>query len=608
MAIFEYGEYRNDYDPPDNLVEIFENSVARYPDNPLIGEKDGAGEYQWVTYGQIALRVNNLRAGLAAIGVKAGDAVGIIANNRKEWLIGEMAVQGLGAMYVPMYEKELVSMWKYIVKDAEIKILFVSKPEVLQKVKDFPRDIPTLKQIFLIEGAGEGSMEALERRGAEKQVPARRPKHSDIALLIYTSGTTGEPKGVLLSHGNLAENVKAGLAWFTNLNEKSRCISMLPWAHSFGITADLHAFLMRGASIGIMGSVETLIDDLPKVRPTFMITVPRIFNKVYNGVWAKMREAGGLKLKLFEMALAAANAKRETGKVGLKFKILDRIVLKKIRDRFGGCIENAVTGSAPMNVEIAKFFIDVGIPTYDAYALSECSPAITINSPLMGNRLGSVGKPINKTKVVIDRSRTGTDGDDGEIICFGPQCMVGYHKKPEKTKEVIVEMRGMRGLRTGDRGYLDDDGFLYITGRFKEEYKLANGKYVYPETVEQEMKVLPWILNAMVAGAGHEYNVGLIVPDMKLLQHLAAEMKLSVSPKHLFDPANPVSQKFKDLLTAEVQNHLRKTVGSYEIPRKFAFIFDDFTLENGMLTQTMKIKRGVITEKYGAMLEELYRS
>lgn len=607
MAIFEYGEYSNTYDPPDNLVDFFEQSAAKYANNLFIGEKDNAGIYQWITYGQIATRINNLRAGLSAIGVKAGDTVGIIANNRKEWFIGEIGTQGLGAAYVPMYEKELISMWKYIIKDAEIKVLLVSKPEILEKVKGFPAEIPTLKQIYLIEGTGENTMAGLERKGEQKPVPSRKPKHSEVAVLIYTSGTTGEPKGVLLSHGNLAENVKGGLAWFPNLTEKSRCISMLPWAHSFGITADLHAFMMRGASIGIMGSVETLIDDLPKVQPTFMITVPRIFNKVYNGVWAKMREEGGLKLKLFEAALAAAKNKRETGHAGLKYKILDKIVLAKIRARFGGRLDNAVTGSAPMNVEIAKFFIDVGIPTYDAYGLSETSPAITINSPLMGNRLGSVGKPINKTKVVIDRSRTGEDTNDGEIICFGPQCMIGYHNKPEKTQEVIVEMNGMRGVRTGDRGRLDDDGFLYITGRFKEEYKLANGKYIHPDTIELEMKVLPWILNAVVTGAGHEYNVGLIVPDMKLLEHLAAELNLSVKPEELFDPDNPAGRNFKELLTVEVQNHLKKTVGSYEIPRKFEFILEDFTLDNGMLTQTMKLKRQKVMEKYGDKLESLYK-
>ncbi|NLA41304.1 MAG: long-chain fatty acid--CoA ligase [Smithella sp.] len=607
MAIFEYGEYDNTHEAPDNLVEIFENSAVKYANNLFIGEKDASGEYQWITYAQTVTRVDHLRAGLASLGIQAGETVGIIANNRKEWVIAEMATQGLRAAFVPMYEKELVTMWKYIIKDAAVKVLFVSKPEILEKVKNFPAEIPTLQHIYLIEGVGDKTMAALEKKGAEKPVPSQKPKCSDVAVLIYTSGTTGEPKGVLLSHGNLAENVKGALAWFLNLTEKGRCISMLPWAHSFGITADLHAFMLRGGSIGIMGSIETLIDDLPKIQPSFMTTVPRVFNKVYNGVWAKMREEGGLKLKLFEMALDAAKQKRETGKAGLKFKLLDKIILHKIRERFGGRLVNAVTGSAPMNVEIAKFFIDVGIPTYDAYGLSETSPAITINSPLMGNRLGSVGKPINKTKVVIDRSRTGDNSDDGEIICFGPQCMIGYHNKPEKTKEVIVEMNGMRGVRTGDRGRLDNDGFLFITGRFKEEYKLANGKYIHPDAVELEMKVLPWILNAVIYGEGQEYNVGLIVPDMKLLKQMAEKLNLSVEPESLFDPANPAGRNFKELLTAEAQNHLRKTIGSYEIPQKFAFILDDFTLENGMLTQTMKLKRQAVMDKYGDLLNRLYQ-
>jgi long-chain acyl-CoA synthetase len=185
--------------------------------------------------------------------------------------------------------------------------------------------------------------------------------------------------------------------------------------------------------------------------------------------------------------------------------------------------------------------------------------------------------------------------------------MIGYHNKPDKTKEVIVEMNGMRGVRTGDRGRLDDDGFLFITGRFKEEYKLANGKYIHPDTIELAMKVLPWVLNVVITGAGHDYNVGLIVPDMKLLQNLATELNLSVEPKDLFDPANPAGQNFRNLLTAEVQNHLKKTIGSYEIPQKFAFILEDFTLDNGMLTQTMKLKRQVVMEKYGEMLEKLYK-
>jgi long-chain acyl-CoA synthetase len=607
MTIFEYGEYKLEYPKPDNLVETFENSAQKFPNNSYIGEKDKSGEYQWATYGQLAKRVDNLRAGLASLGLKAGETAGIIANNRKEWVVGEIATQGLGAAWVPMYEKELLNTWKYIIKDAAVKILFVSKPEILEQIKNFPKEIPTLKHIILIDATGSNTMEELEKKGSEKPVPSIHPKPSDVAVLIYTSGTTGEPKGVLLSHGNLTSNIIAASAWFPILTEKSRSVAILPWAHSFGITAELHGFMAKGAAVGIMGSIETLIEDMPKVKPTFLIAVPRVFNKVYNGVHAKMKEEGGMKLKLFNMALAAAKKKRETGKAPAMLKLLDKLVLAKIRAKFGGCLEAAVTGSAPMNVEIAKFFIDIGIPTYDAYGLSETSPALTINSPLMGNKLGTVGKPVINTKVVIDRSRVGDNSEDGEIICFGPQVMLGYHNKPDKTKEVIVEMNGMRGVRTGDRGRLDDEGFLYITGRFKEEYKLENGKYIHPESLEIEMKVLPWVLNTVIYGAGKEYNVALIIPDLKLLQHMANELNLSVKAEELFDAANPASKKFQELLSLELQNHLKKTFGSYEIPRKFAFSREDFTLENGMLTQTMKLKRRVVMDKYGPILEALYK-
>lgn len=259
-----------------------------------------------------------------------------------------------------------------------------------------------------------------------------------------------------------------------------------------------------------------------------------------------------------------------------------------------------------MNVDVAKFFIDIGIPTYDCYGLSETSPAITMNSSVTGNRLGSVGKPIKYTKVYIDKSRVGSQSEDGEIVCFGPQNMQGYHNKPDKTAEVMMEMNGMKGVRTGDRGRLDDEGFLFITGRFKEEYKLTNGKYIHPESIEREIKMLPWILNTMIYGAGKPFNVALIVPDFKALEKVAEDLNLSVNTQELFVVENPAGQKLKELLSLEIQNHLRKTFGGYEIPKKFIFIKEDFTVDNEMLTQTLKLKRRAVLAKYVGQLEALY--
>ncbi len=607
MVLFEYGEYKNEYEKPDNLVEMFEISVKKFANRPFIGEKDRSGVYQWVTYGYMKERVDNLRAGLAKIGIKKGDMVGIIANNRKEWLICELAAHGLGAVFVPMYEKELLSMWKYIVKDAEIKILFVAREEIYEKVKHFKEEIPTLKFIYLIEKEGKESMSDLEEMGKQNPVPPIFPASTDWGNILYTSGTTGEPKGVVLSHGNQCQDIHAGLRWMTSLvNENARSIAMLPWAHSFGMTVELHVFMRQGGSLGLIGSIDTLLEDFAKVQPTFLLTVPRVFNKVYNGVWALMKKEGGTKQKLFEEAVHLAKIKRETGKSSFKLKILDKLVFGKLRKKFGGRLKGAITGSAPMNKDIANFFFDIGIPIYDCYGLTESSPGLTMNSPESGVKFGSVGKPIYGTKIVIDRSRTGEQYQDGEILAFGPQIMVEYYKKPEKTKEVIVEMNGMRGLRTGDKGWLDDDGFLHISGRFKEEYKLENGKYVHPEAIQNEMKLIPYILNAFVYGEGKPYNVALVVLDKNPIKEFIENVNLSVTFEELLDENNPVNAKVKELLALDIQNHLSKTFGGYEIPKKFLFIEEDFSLDSGTMTQTMKVKRLKIMEKYGARLLALY--
>ncbi len=607
MVLGSYGELSITYEKPDNLVEMFERSALHYSDNPFIGEKDGNGVYQWITYEDIAQRISNLRGGLAKLHVQRGDAVGIIANNRKEWFICENATHGLGALFVPMYEKETPSMWEYIIRDAEIKVLFISNQNIYEKIKDLRTKITTLKHIIIIEGVGPDSLAELEMLGKANPIPSLYPKPEDYANILYTSGTTGDPKGVILSHGNLTSNVHAAKKQIPNLGPDSRSLSILPWAHSFGLTADLHVFMFSGASLGIMGSVDTLLEDILKVKPTFLIAVPRVFNKVYSGIWRKMKESGGLKLKMFEAALKEARKMKEKGSISIKYHILDRIVLRKIRSLFGGKLEAAITGSAVMNKEIANFFIDIGIPTYDGYGLTETAPIVTMNSPVVGNKLGTVGKPIEHTRVVIDKSIVGEESRDGEIVVFGPQVMVGYHRKPEKTKDVIIyDENGVRGFKTGDRGWLDNDGFLTITGRFKEEYKLENGKYIHPEAIENEAKLLPYISNIMVYGDGKPYNVALVVLDLKVFSSCAQQLGISVGIDELFDSNNPASRNAKDLLALDIQNHLRKKFGGYEIPKKFLFIDKDFSVETQTLTQTLKLKRSKLLEQYGIPLLSLY--
>jgi len=589
------------YDEPSNLVDVFETSVKKYPTHKYIGEKNTDGIYKWNTYQELGDRVANLRGGLATLRVlEKGDRVGIIANNRTEWAICAYATYGLECSWVPMYEKELFHTWKYIIQDSGIKILFVSTDTIFNEVKCLIEEIPTLKKIFVIESHDEHSMMALEAIGKENPVASKKPAHNDTAILIYTSGTTGDPKGVLLSHGNVTSNAQAGLRVFPELNSTCRALSILPWAHSYAHTGELTAYTMVGASIGIT-TVDTMGDDLVKVRPTNLICVPRLFNKIYAGIHSKMEERGGIAKKLFYMAKDAAEVKRRTGKTGLKYKLLNKMVFGKIRKKLGGRLRESLTSSARTDTAVANFFYDIGLPIYDCYGLTEASPAITMNCP-SAHRLGSVGKPIEKVKVVIDQSVVEEGAEDGEILAFGPNVMQGYHNKPEQTDAIMVEdENGIRGIRTGDRGKIDEEGYLFITGRIKSEFKLLNGKYVHPENIEQSIKLIPWVANVMLYGDGKPYTICLIVPDMEMAQGYATELDLSVSPEDL------IQQKdVQNLISKEIRAHLKGTFGGYEIPRKFLFITEDFTLENGMLTQTLKLKRRNVLNKYGVQIESLY--
>jgi long-chain acyl-CoA synthetase len=584
-------------------VDIFEHGFKTYTNNRLYGVKNKAGEYEWVTYKYIGDRADNLRAGLASLGIKKNDAVGGIFNNRPEYAVTCIATMGLGAWWIPMYLKEMPQIWKYIINDVPVKVLIVNDEAVYDQIMAMKSEMPKLEHIIIIESQKENSLANLEKKGAEKPVPVNKPTPKDIACMIYTSGTTGDPKGVLLSHSNLTSNVQGAFnGYHTQLDTSTVSFNILPWAHSYGFVAEFLNWYQFGGSTGFMESSEKLVEDLPKVAPTVMIAVPRIFNKVYDGIHHKMKAAGGAKLALFNAAKAAAKAKRETGKAGFKFKLLDKLVFKKVRALFGGRLLMSVTSSAVMNIDVGNFFYDLGIPCYDCYGMTELSPAATMNSPDAGWKLGSVGKAIEKVTIKIDKERCGADSKDGEIVVYGPNVMQGYHNKPDKTKEVMTPDGG---IRTGDRGWMDNEGYVYITGRFKEEYKLENGKYIHPASIEGESKLLPYIANTLVFGDGKPFNVALVVLDFTALANYAADIGLSPCPKNYAEFM--ADENAVKLVTKALNDHLGKSFLGSEVPRKYAFIKDDFTVENGMLTQTLKLKRRIVLENYKKQLDELYK-
>ena len=588
---------------PDNLLDHFEQSTDKFKNNKLYGTKNKeTGEFEWITYGEVRKRVDNFRSGLATLNIKKDDSVAIISNNRVEWAVAVFATYGLGARFVPMYENEIPKTWEYITNDAEVKFILVANREIYEKVKHFKDKYKSVEHIYIIDDEGKMSMNHLEVIGKENQVESVAPNVDDIAGLIYTSGTTGDPKGVLLTHGNLVSNARAGYHRYHMLNESSVSLSILPWAHSYGQTAELYNWLFFGGSIGFMEKVETLAEDLLKVRPTFLIAVPRVFNTIYDGIHAKMNETGGIKKKLFDMSVRVAKLNRENnGKIGflnkMKLKLGDKLVFSKIRDKFGGRLVAAITASAKMNMAISYFFSDIGLPVFDCYGLSETSPAVCMNSPEL-NRPGSIGTPLEFIQVRIDKSMIEDVSADGEIQVYGPNLMVGYHNKPEATKKVFTEDGW---LKTGDRGTIDEDGFVYITGRIKEQYKLENGKYVFPAEIEEDIRLLPYIENAMIYGDGRAYNVCLVVPNIPILKKTADLLNMKTTVDQLVH-----SKVVQEFMGIEIHKSLKGNYGGYEIPKKFIFINENFSIENGMLTQTLKLKRRLVIEKYKDQIEELY--
>jgi long-chain acyl-CoA synthetase len=534
-------------------VEILEKSVAKFPQRPFLGTKNKTlKQYEWITYADFGKRVDNVRSGLSQMGIQKDDAVGIICNNSTDWAICFFATSGLDARFVPMYEAELAQVWKYIINDAQIKVLFISKKEIYAKIKDVLSSIPTLQKVIVMEGDGPDTLADLEKKGAAKKVKSIYPDQSSICILIYTSGTTGDPKGVLLSQANITSNAHAVRFASLKSMKMTHHYPSCP-GRMFSDSENLLYTAFLGGSMGLAESAATIPEDLLLVKPTFMTAVPRVFNKVYDGLWTKMNEEGGLAKTLFVMGVESGKKKRELAAQGkscfmtnLKFKIADAIVFQENQGKLGGRLKELMTGSAMMNPEISHFFWDMGVPLYDAYGLTETSPGATMNCPTK-YKIGSVGPAMGLGKIVIDKSVVGPDANDGEIIIYGPNVMQGYHNKPEATKAVMTPDGG---FRTGDRGRLDEEGFLFITGRLKEQFKLENGKYVFPVAIEEDIKLNHYIENAMIYGEGREFNIALIIPDFAALDKWAEKNKLPKDHAELLK-----KEETKKFLENEIVNH-----------------------------------------------------
>jgi long-chain acyl-CoA synthetase len=588
------------------LAELLTNSVASYPDNPLFGVRGTGGDWNWTSYAEFGDAVDKARGGLASLGVGNGDRVAAISDNRVEWAVGAYASYSLGAAWVPMYEAQTQKDWVYILRDSGAKVLFAATDGIRAQVDEVASEIPDLETIIVIDDpAGGAAIDYTElvARGTENPAPVAVVSPEDLAGLIYTSGTTGDPKGVKLSHANFASNINA-IAEIFPLEQDDRSASFLPWAHSFGQTVELHTLTYFGASTGLT-TAATLVRDMPEIQPTILVSVPTVFNKVYDGLQKRMEAEGGITQTLFNAAISNGRKKIQLEKQGKRSRwvdiqdnLFDKIVFTKVRDAFGGRLRYAFSGGAAISTEVAEFISACGIVVYEGYGLTETSPIVTCNVK-GARRVGSVGRAIPEVTVSIDTDITG-DSEIGEIVVHGPNVMMGYYNLPDADAEVFTPDGG---FRTGDLGHVDDDGYLFIRGRIKEQYKLENGKYVVPSPIEEQLQLSGFVSQVMVYGEQRPYNVAVVVPDVEYLEKWAAENSLDASDLE----ALLADEKVQELFTTEL-NRGQASIKRYERVRDFVLEPEEFTPENGMLTPSLKIKRRAVMAKFGDEIDAMYEA
>src|SRR6266446_1774776 len=586
------------------LPSRFLNAVDNLP-NPraLIVRREG--RWESISSHQFLRRVAGLSTALVELGVKPGDRVGLFAANRPEWHTADFAINGSGAVTVPIYFNESPDRMTYILKHCGPKVVFVVGAHQLQKLLAARPSLPELEQIIVADGAADVPTECLRYEtliagASASYISSYRLRASQVlpgqlASLIYTSGTTGEPKGVMLTHSNFCSNVYDVGHDFSLDPAKDVALSFLPLAHVYGRTLD-YIYLFQGAALAYVESIDAVAQALLEVRPTIIAAVPRFFEKIYARIIEQGSKTTGIKRMIFDWAMNVAqratpwraNGAHASLALKAKWKLADQLVYQKIRLGTGGHLRIVSSGGAPLSKALAEFFWTIGIPIYQGYGLTETSPIVSSNYPV--NRMGSSGKPIPNVQV---RAAV-----DGEILVKGPCVMQGYYKNPEATREVLTEDGW---FRTGDIGHVDKDNYLYITDRKKDLLKTAAGKFVAPQPIENSLKTSPYLLNAVVLGDKRKFIVALLVPNTTTVVAKAAQEGLRFASKE-----EMVSHPWVHSLIDSEVRRLTANLAQYETIKRFALLPDDFTFDNGSLTFTLKLKRRVVEQKYRDVIESLY--
>ena len=587
------------------LSRLFRHSCAtfRKPDR-MMAKKDGT--WTKISTDEVEATVRHLSLGLQALGLGPGDRIALLSENRPEWVMTDFAALCAGGVTVPIYTSLLPDQIRFIVADAGAKLVVCSDLEMWRKVEAVRSGLPALERVIVMEGDPPAGTQALSDivemgRRLEAEEPGRFERSAeavrpgDLASIIYTSGTTGVPKGVMLSHANFVSNVRS-LAEFIDFRESDTGLSFLPLSHVLERTATFLLFHV-GAAMAYAESVEAVASNMAEVRPTIVVSVPRLFEKIYARVMDQVMSGSRLKRAIFVWALATGKkhvgeriaGRRVPAHLAVKRALAERLVFSKITARTGGRIRYFICGGAPLSRDIAEFFHALGLKVMPGYGLTETSPVLT-GSATGKVRFGTVGKPIPRVELRI--------AEDGEILARGPNVMMGYYKNEADTREVLKD----GWLHTGDIGRFDEDGFLIITDRKKDIIVTSGGKNVAPQPIEGLIQASPFIASAVVVGNSRKFISALVVPDFEKLEARARAEGWAFGDRSGLcrDP------RVVAFLLGEV-NRMTPELASYERVKKIAVLDQEFDIGTGEVTPTLKVKRNIVERKYAGLIESLYR-
>ena len=582
------------------LFDIPYYQLETYPKETMFVTKS-QGTWNGTTTSYFLNEIMLFSRGLITMGIKQGDNIALVTDNRVEWNIMDFAIQQVGAIVVPLYPNISEADYAYILNNAEIKLCIVGNEALFEKIKKVRSSVPTLTHLFSfdhVKGSTHWSAIKNQSRETDESVVTSRMdaiKPGDLATIIYTSGTTGHPKGVMLTHENILSNV-FGCKESIPADEHSRVLTFLPVCHIY--ERMLHyLYMYLGCSIYFAESLDTIGSNVKEVGPHVFSAVPRLIEKVFDKIIAKGEELKGRKKKLFFWAVSIAEKYDPSIKLGLidriNLSIARKLVFSKWKKALGGNIKAIASGSAPLQPRLIRIFYGAGIPILEGYGLTETSPVISVNCFKKGVRVGTVGPLLENVTVKI--------AEDGEILVKGPNVMKGYYKMPTETAETI-DKEGW--FHTGDIGIFEEDIFLKITDRKKEIFKTSGGKYVVPQAIENKFKESRFIEQLIVVGEGEKFPSALIVPNFEYIREWATQKRVKLTDESAKSIVNNLHVKAK--IQEEIYR-LNKHFGSWEQIKKFVLLENEFSIHGGELTPTLKLKRKVILKKYADEYESIYQ-